>query len=415
MDNERKKKLLESIKAFNKKQKSEVFTLGNEIEEIPVIPTGIESIDNFIGGGFKRGGHTIIYGPFSIGKTALILMAIANAQKLGYTVCYVNTEKPIEPERFKFFGIDLNNLVYIEAPANAELALEALRTLTKDKVIDLFVIDSKDGLCPKSIQEDAKGNERALEKNNVAALPKALSEFYNAVNAHIFRARASVVWISQMRTKGIGSYVVRTGLTGGNAQLFYAYQIIAMKKGDNSNNPVKKFKKYFLDEDKLRYETISEEVGFSVRLKMEKTNSSKSVRENKEIEIPYYYDSGFTKLQILNEEPEIIIDPEASEEDKIKIETMLIDKGILPDNDIRIPKNIKWKENFVPPTAKYPEEQVFVSGGGIDEGNVEKVDITENPGQNYLETSLIDGTTVVVNPFDKPKKTRGRPKGKKNV
>ena len=64
MESERQKKMQDSMKSFNKKQKAEIFTMGNEIEDIPVIPTGIESIDGFIGGGFKRGGHTIIYGHF---------------------------------------------------------------------------------------------------------------------------------------------------------------------------------------------------------------------------------------------------------------------------------------------------------------------------------------------------------------
>ena len=110
---ERRKKLEQTIKQFNKTHKSEVFSLGNEIEELPVIPSGIKMIDDFLGGGFKCGGHTIIWGTYSVGKTALVLTAIANAQKLGKLVCYVNNEKPIEPERFKFFGINLNDMLYI--------------------------------------------------------------------------------------------------------------------------------------------------------------------------------------------------------------------------------------------------------------------------------------------------------------
>ena len=102
---ERRKKLEETMKKFNKDQKSEVFSLGSEIKELPVIPSGVKKIDEFLGGGFKCGGHTIIWSPScSVGKTALMLTTIANAQSLGKLVCYVNTEKPIEPERFKFFG-----------------------------------------------------------------------------------------------------------------------------------------------------------------------------------------------------------------------------------------------------------------------------------------------------------------------
>jgi len=408
LENERKKKLLNTMKQFNKNQKEEVFTFGNEIEEIPIISTGIESFDNFIGGGFKRGGHTIIYGAFSVGKTALILMAIANAQRQGYTVCYVNTEKPIEPERFKFFGIDLDNLAYIEAPANAELALEALRTLTKEKVIDLFVIDSKDGLCPKSVQQDSKGKERALEKSNIASLPKTLSEFYNTVNAHIFKARASVVWISQMRTKGIGSYFVRNGLTGGNAQLFYAYQIIYMRKGQKSNNPVKKFKEFYLDPDgKLRYITKSEDVGFSVVLKMDKTNSSKSVKENKEIEIPFYYDSGFTQVQIQKtEEIEIRIDPLMPEPEQEKVREMLIEKGILEEIPLLETNSYINKKSL----KESVDTSTAVEGVNINSNKktkkviINKVTLTDDKRN---EKTIIDNV--------KKKRGRGRPKKKKEI
>jgi len=326
MDSERRKKMMETVKKFNKANKSEVFTLGSDIEDAKVIPTGIEELDNFLGGGFKRSGHTIVYGAYSVGKTALILQAIAHAQKLGYLVCYVNTEKPIETERFKFFGVDLDALLYIEAPENAELALEALRTLCKDKVIDLFVIDSTNGLCPVSVQEKKEGVERGLDKKNVAALPMALSNFYNVVNAQIYRAKAAVVWIGQLRTKGIGSYFTRDGLTGGNAQLFYAYQIICMRRGQKADNPHTKVVHWFCDPDGgVHKETKPEDIGFDVVIKMDKTNSSKSSKELTDMHIPFYAESGFKKPSV---EDRFVI--EGTDEEKDIITKKLKEKGIIP-------------------------------------------------------------------------------------
>jgi RecA/RadA recombinase len=331
IQNERRNKLMETIKGFNKAQKSEVFTLGNEIEDIPVIPTGIKSVDDAIGGGVKRGGHTIIYGQMSVGKTALILHLVANAQKQQLNVCYVNTEKPIEPERFKFFGVDLNTLIYIEAPENAELALEGLRTLCKDKVIDLFIIDSTNGLCPKSSVEKKEGEERGLDKKDVAALPATLSNFYNKVNAHVFRSRAAVVWIGQLRTKGIGGYIVMQGLTGGAAQEFYAYQIIRLRRGQKVDNPKSKIIHYFADPDGgVHKETKSEDMGFDVVLKLEKTNSCKSLKELSEIHIPFYYSSGFATPNL--EDTPIIID--GTEEEKTIIRQKLIEKGVLKSEEV---------------------------------------------------------------------------------
>jgi RecA/RadA recombinase len=358
MDNERRKKLMETVKTFNKDNKSEVFTMGNEIVDTPIIPSGIKAFDEAIGGGVKRGGHTIIYGQFSVGKTALIMHLVANAQREGLNVCYVNTEKPISPDRFRFFGVDLDTLLYIEAPENAEVALEALRTLCKDKVIDLFIIDSTNGLCPISVQSKVKGEdvqERGLDKKNVAALPYTLSNFYNVVNAQVFRAKAAVVWIGQLRTKGIGSYITMDGLTGGNAQTFYAYQIIKLRHGQKADNPQLKTAHYFLDPDgKMHKETQSEEAGFDVVVKVEKTNSSKSLKQGGEIHIPFYYETGFGTPNL--EEDKIVLD--GTDEEKEVIREKLIEKGILKDDPdtLRISKDAKWTENFTPPTEELKEE-----------------------------------------------------------
>lgn len=332
MNNERKNKLQETLKAFNKKQKSEIFTLGNEIEHLEVIPSGIPQIDDFLGGGFKKGGHTILWGMYSVGKTALVLTTIANAQKEGKLVCYVNTEKPIEPERFKFFGINLDEMVYVEAPENAEQALEAMRTLCREKVIDIFIIDSTNGLCPKSVQEESSGKERSLEKKNVASLALTLSNFYNAVNALVFKSRASIIWIGQGRTQGIGSFFTRMGLSGGNAQEFYAYMIVFMRRGQNSDAPVQKIKTYYIDDGKLRYKTVPEPVGFDVVMRMDKTNSSKSAKEKKEIHIPYYYDNGFKTPEETDVKP-IAVEGDTEEEREL-VRELMREKGILEENKV---------------------------------------------------------------------------------
>ena len=390
MDNERKKKLMDTVKQFNKTHKSEVFSLGSEITELNVIPTGIKRIDDFIGGGFKSGGHTIIWGTYSVGKTALVLQTIANAQKLGKLVCYVNTEKPIEPERFNFFGIDLNEMLYIEAPENAEKALEAMRTLCKNKVIDLFIIDSTNGLCPKSVQEEKAGAERSLEKKNVASLPLVLSNFYNVVNAQIFKSRASIIWIGQGRTQGIGTFFTRLGLSGGNAQEFYAYQIIFMRRGQNTDSPKNSVKKYLLDKDKkLRYKTEEIVAGFDVCMKLEKTNSCKSAKEKSELHIPFVYSEGF-------------VNEFASQDEGIEISGTDEEKQIIKD------ELIKKKIISVLPTKQELKEMSDSNPKpitSIKEGNPNITD--EDIKKSVITSTAIEGVKIT----EEPKKgKRGRPK-----
>ncbi len=391
-DSERRKKLNETVKQFNKDHKFEVFTKGNEIENLPVIPSGVKKIDDFIGGGFKNGGHTIIWGTYSVGKTALILTAIANAQKLGKLVCYVNTEKPIEPQRFEFFGIKLEDMLYIEAPENAEKALEAMRTLCKNKVIDLFVIDSTNGLCPKSVQEEKTGKERSLEKKNIASLPLILSNFYNIVSAHIFRSRASIIWIGQGRTQGIGTFFTRLGLSGGNAQEFYAYQIIFMRRGQNADSPVKSVKKYFLDLDKnLRYKSEKVAVGFDVVMKLEKTNSCRSAQEKSELHIPFIYKEGFVD-EFNPDDQDIVI--KGTDEEKEKIMQMLAKKGV---------------KLACQTLAKDDKALTKLANDYL--GNDNQTKLTE--GKTKTNTKESKDTPPPVKPPDGEKK-RGRPKGAKN-
>lgn len=382
-NNERRKKLMETMKSFNKGQKAEVFTMGNEIKDLEFIPSGVKAIDDFIGGGFKKGGHTIVWGMYSVGKTALILQTIANAQKEGKLVCYVNTEKPIEPERFRFFGINLDELVYIEAPENAEQALEAMRTLCKGQVIDLFIIDSTNGLCPRSVQEDKAGKERALTKKNVASLALTLSNFYNAVNAHVFKARACVIWIGQARTQGIGSFFVRMGLSGGQAQEFYAYQIAFMRRGQNTDAPVRKFKEYYIDPDgKVRFSTVKENIGFDVVMKLEKTNSCKSAKEKSEIHIPFLYDKGFVSEISESDEVIVRIDSKMNEDEIKTIHEYLIEKK--PDDAKELGLIETEPEEYIPNESLIVDDELDV--------------------KNIVNGVTLDSTVPPV----KPKAKRGR-------
>ena len=72
--------------------KGAIMRLGSdERENIPVIPTGILSIDLALGvGGLPRGRVTEIYGPESSGKTTLALHVIAEAQRRGGNVAFID-------------------------------------------------------------------------------------------------------------------------------------------------------------------------------------------------------------------------------------------------------------------------------------------------------------------------------------
>ena len=57
---------------------------SQEVNDVPVIPTGSITLDMALGvGGYPKGRVVEIYGPESSGKTTLAIHAIAEAQKAG--------------------------------------------------------------------------------------------------------------------------------------------------------------------------------------------------------------------------------------------------------------------------------------------------------------------------------------------
>lgn len=331
--NERQKKLLETMKKFNKGQKDTVLDFAKNTEDLEVIPTGIKRIDEFLGGGSKRGTYCIYWGGYSVGKTTLALQQIANAQKDGKICCYINLEKPIDQKRFKQFDVNLEELVLANHTRNAEQALSIIRTLCKDKVVDLIVIDSLNAMSPKAELESKGGKERDLEEKNIAELARTMSEFCRKVNPDIYRAKTSVIVIGQTRIGGIGTFFTRATLSGGEAIKFYAYNIVFMRKGQKSDSPASKFKEYYIDPDKkVRYRTVNEHIGFDVVLRMDKTNSSKSFKENEDIHIPFIYTEGFVDEVKESDDIPIKIDAK-NDEEKEKIEEYLKEKGLMYKNE----------------------------------------------------------------------------------
>jgi RecA/RadA recombinase len=258
-----------------------------------------------------------------------VLQSIANAQKQGKICCYIDLEHTFEADRAKTLGIDLNMLILAEKCKNAEQALEIIRTLCKEKVVDLIIIDSVQAMSPLNEQEN-KGKERELASKEIAELARTLSKFFRVVAPDVFNAKASVIMIGQIRIAGIGSFYTHADMTGGEGLKHWAYTRLFIRRGQRTDAPVKKFKNYYFDPDsKLRYETISEDVGFDAVIKLEKTKSSKSSKEGSEIHLPFLYDKGFVNSYNSNEDIEIRIDPESPEPEKEKIKKILIEKEIL--------------------------------------------------------------------------------------
>ena len=105
--------------------KGSVMRLGDETRApIEVIPTGSIALDIALGvGGLPRGRVVEVYGPESSGKTTLTLHAVANAQKAGGIVAFIDAEHALDPDYAKKLGVDTDALL-VSQPDTGEQALE---------------------------------------------------------------------------------------------------------------------------------------------------------------------------------------------------------------------------------------------------------------------------------------------------
>ena len=71
---------------------------ANVTMQVDAIPTGSLGLDLALGiGGLPRGRIIEIYGPESSGKTTLALHALAEAQKMGGEVAFIDVEHALDP------------------------------------------------------------------------------------------------------------------------------------------------------------------------------------------------------------------------------------------------------------------------------------------------------------------------------
>jgi len=131
MANERdqKSKAIETALSQIERQfgKGSIMKLGDRPRDldIPVIPTGVLSIDAVLGvGGWPKGRIVEIYGPESSGKTTLALHAIAAAQRQGGSAAFIDAEHALDPIYAKKLGVDTDELL-VSQPDHGEQALRS--------------------------------------------------------------------------------------------------------------------------------------------------------------------------------------------------------------------------------------------------------------------------------------------------
>ena len=202
-------------KAFGK---GSVMKLGSaeNVVQIEAISTGSLGLDIALGiGGLPKGRIVEIYGPESSGKTTMALHTLAEAQKKGGTVAFIDAEHALDPLYANKLGVNLEEML-ISQPDTGEQALEIADTLVRSGAIDVLVIDSVAALTPRAELEGDMGD----------SLPglqaRLMSQALRKLTGSIARSNTMVIFINQIRMKIGVMFGSPETTTGGNALKFYA-------------------------------------------------------------------------------------------------------------------------------------------------------------------------------------------------
>ena len=207
--------------------KGAVMRLGeNKHMNVEHISTGSLSLDIALGiGGLPRGRIVEIYGPESSGKTTLSLHCIAEGQKNGGNVAFIDVEHALDPVYAQALGVNIDELL-VAQPDTGEDALEIAEGLIRSGAIDVIVIDSVAALVPKAEIEGEMGDSHV--GLHARLMSQALRKLAGAIN----KSNCVAIFINQLREKVGVIYGNPEVTTGGRALKFYSSVRIEIRKGE---------------------------------------------------------------------------------------------------------------------------------------------------------------------------------------
>ena len=211
--------------------KGSVMKMGEKpTMNVSTISTGCLELDIALGvKGLPRGRIVEIYGPESSGKTTIALHCVAEAQKIGGTVAYIDVENALDPVYAKAIGVDIDNM-YIAQPDTGEDALEIVDTLVSSGAIDMVVIDSVAALVPRAEIEGGMGD------THVGVQARLMSQALRKLTGTINKTKCVAIFINQLREK-VGVVYGNPEVTpGGRALKFYSSVRIEIRKGEAIKN-----------------------------------------------------------------------------------------------------------------------------------------------------------------------------------
>ena len=228
-----KKRAIETAMAQIEKLygKGSIMRCGDEqAANVEAVSTGSLALDLALGiGGLPKGRIVEIYGPESSGKTTLALHVLAQAQKAGGEVAFIDAEHALDIGYARALGVNIEDML-VSQPDTGEQALEITEALVRSGAIDVIVVDSVAALVPRAEIEGEMGD--SFVGLHARLMSQALRKLAGAIN----KTNCIVIFINQLREKVGVMYGNPEVTTGGRALKFYASVRIDVRRIETLKN-----------------------------------------------------------------------------------------------------------------------------------------------------------------------------------
>ena len=227
------------------------------------IPTGSTWLDSIICRGKKTGlpvGKVIeLAGEEATGKSYMAAQIAVNAQKMGITPVYLDSESSISPEFLEKMGCDLEDFLYVQA-VSVEKTLELIEDLLKtgDQQF-LFIWDSM-ALTPTTSDIEGDFNPQS----SMAVKPRILSKGLSKLIIPIAQSQSTLLILNQLKlnigAEGNPKYMTQSQkfFTPGGKALAYAYSLRIWLTGSKAK-------------DSFVYDDKNFRIGSLVKARLEKS------------------------------------------------------------------------------------------------------------------------------------------------
>jgi recombination protein RecA len=206
--------------------KGSIMRMGDEdaVMKVSAIPSGSLALDLALGiGGMPRGRIVEIYGPESSGKTTMVYHVLAEAQKLGGTVAFIDAEHAMDPVYAKNIGVDIDNLL-VSQPDYGEQALEIADMLVRSGAVDVIAVDSVAALTPRAELEGQMGD------TTVGLQARMMSQAMRKLAGNLNRTNTLCLFTNQIREKVGVMFGSPETQPGGRALKFFASQRLDIRR-----------------------------------------------------------------------------------------------------------------------------------------------------------------------------------------